>query len=322
MSSRRMRCCSPDSARRFCSWEVLPSVGLAQTLIFSIGAALIFAIAFAAIPARLLLAIPFINQIQHTDSTFATVLIVPTSIVAGFGFHLIDQRIAKAGIGRIWGWTGLAYAFLCFLFLLGFAQGGGLNPVRFSIYAAVVLTAAVVAPWLILNLIRCRLTFPGVAVCVLATLVVLGRGASYPPVRPSGSFFEPAERISLTVRPAIVERLAPILAAEPARVTGVDYLLGPGYNAAIGLEGISGPDAVMLRSYRELTMALKLPYLWFWGIAFDAKSLAANGRALDFLDVKYVISPEKLERAGARGQRAPRSAPLQARHRLAARFLH
>ena len=77
-------------------------------------------------------------------------------------------------------------------------------------------------------------------------------------------------------------------------MTSVDGLLMPGYSTAIGLETISVPDAVMVRRYRELTLALNLPYPWFWGVVFDAKSLAAHGRALDLLDVKYVFSTEKL----------------------------
>ena len=68
----------------------------------------------------------------------------------------------------------------------------------------------------------------------------------------------------------------------------------PGYSAVMDLETISGPDAVMVKRYRDLTMALELPYPWYWGIGFDLTTLPANSRALDFLDVKYVFSPQEL----------------------------
>ena len=68
----------------------------------------------------------------------------------------------------------------------------------------------------------------------------------------------------------------------------------PGYSAVMDLETISGPDAVMVKRYRDLTLALELPYPWYWGIGFNSTTLAANSRALDFLDVKYVFSPQEL----------------------------
>ena len=44
----------------------------------------------------------------------------------------------------------------------------------------------------------------------------------------------------------------------------------PGYSAVMDLETISGPDAVMVKRYRDLTLALELPYPWYWGIGFNS----------------------------------------------------
>ena len=194
-----------------------------STVILSIGAAGIFALVFGVIPAAVLIDHPLHQEYLHIDSTFGTVLIVPTSIVAGFGFHFIDRQMTRAGIVREFGpGSGWHSHFFAFSFCSVSPSGADWIRARFALYAAVVLTAAVFAPWLILNLTRGRLTFFGIAICVIASLLVLGRGASYPPVRISRGVFEPAQRVSLAMRPAIVERLAPSLAIEPARVTSVN----------------------------------------------------------------------------------------------------
>ena len=182
------------------------------------------------------------------------------------------------------------------MFVSGFAEHGGLLVRSFFAYAPVVLAAAVFIPWLVVKLSDGRLLFPGTAVCVLAIIVVLGRGAVFPEVPLPSAFFAPDQRTSLVLRPPIVKRLEMSLLADPARVIGLGDVLIPGYNAAIGLETISGPDAVMVRAYRQLTEALHLPYNdWQWRMVFNTNSLSTFTRALDILNVRYVLASDGVD---------------------------
>jgi hypothetical protein len=262
-------------------------------LIYTISTAIIFAMVFSIIPSSWLLAIPFIRNIYHIDTTFSTALIIPMTIAAGLGFHLVEIQIARNEIGPILIGVGTVFTFLCFFFVLGFATHGGLLVRNFVIYATIVLSAAVFAPWLIVKLANGGLSPFGVTLCILALLFTLGRGAYYPPLRLGSSFFEPGQRISLVTPPAIAERLRATLSKEPARVIGFYWVFVPGYNAAIGLETITGPDAVMVRRYRELALALHLPYdQGGWYMVFDTNSLAAARGALDLLGVKYIVASD------------------------------
>src|SRR5204862_6117632 len=109
------------------------------------------------------------------------------------------------------------------------------------------------------------LSHAGIVASLIVSALLLGRGAMYPADLFDGVVFNPKERVRLTVRPNLVNRLAPRLAAEPSRIVGLGGVLFPGYNATLGLESINGPDAIWNRRYRELAESLKLPFLKAWG---------------------------------------------------------
>ena len=54
----------------------------------------------------------------------------------------------------------------------------------------------------------------------------------------------------------------------------------PGFNTVLGLETISGPDALQNPAMRELTTALALPEMWFWKISNLHDEFAEHHRAL------------------------------------------
>ena len=53
----------------------------------------------------------------------------------------------------------------------------------------------------------------------------------------------PMARARRQYKPREADHLVDVGSIEPARVVGLYWVLVPGYNAAIGLETISGPDA-------------------------------------------------------------------------------
>jgi hypothetical protein len=141
---------------------------------------------------------------------------------------------------------------------------------------------------------RGLLSYSGVALCVLAACGALARTAMYTETRFDDVLFRPLDRVALTVRPGIVDTLIAKMNGEPFRVIGMGDALIPGYNATLGLETISGPDAVMNREYRELVEAMQMPYGWVWRMIFDRASLAGFAKQLDFLAVGAVLSSARM----------------------------
>jgi hypothetical protein len=66
-----------------------------------------------------------------------------------------------------------------------------------------------------------------------------------------------------------------------------------------GLEGVSGPDALMNPFYVQLVDALQLERIWGWRIHTSAANFAAAKPALDFLNVRHYVdlhgAPGQLE---------------------------
>ena len=260
-----------------------------SAIVLALGSGALIAIAFGVIPEKLLLAVPYINNIHHVHYVFSTILIIPVSILAGIGFASVDQQRKK----RVEPIVVSVLMALVFLFVLSFAETGGLRLKQFTIYSLAVLPAAVCAAWLTISLLKGKLSFAGIGVCLIAILLVLGRGAMYSD-SPDRFVFNPHERISLTYRPELVVRLTPKLREGPTRIVGLGYVFFPGYNATLGLENISGPDAMFNQRYRELTAALKLPYEWDWRLVFKQHDLVTYKSALDFLGVGFILSSAKI----------------------------
>ena len=277
----------------FCTRHLESPKARRSAVVLALGCGMLIAIAFGVIPAKLLLAIPYINNIRSVDACFSTILIVPLSILAGIGFASIDLQRKK----RVEPIVVSVLMALVFLFVLSFAQSGALRLKQFTIYSLAVLPAAVCAAWLTISLLKGKLSFAGIGVCLIAILLVLGRGAMYTD-SPDKFVFNPHERISLTYRPELVVRLTPKLREEPTRIVGLGNVLFPGYNATLGLENISGPDGMWNKPYRELTGALKLPYdEGNWKIVLNWHDLATYKNALDVLGVGFVLSSAKIGEA-------------------------
>jgi hypothetical protein len=79
-------------------------------------------------------------------------------------------------------------------------------------------------------------------------------------------------------------------------VLGLDWLLTSGYNAALGLEAISGPDALQNPAMLQLAEILGITRVWDWRLVTWRADFAKAHRALDMLNVRYFLdtpaSPE------------------------------
>lgn len=263
-------------------------------LAYGAGALFLYALAFGIVPGSLLKVIPFIQSIHHIDNTFSTILLIPTILLAGVGFHIVDELVREGRTEVLFKAVGTLLVILTMMLSVYAFQFGVFAMVNVFRHAIVVLPAALLVLWLLARNNWKRLSHFGVALAIVALFVVLGRTAMYPTAN-HALLFEPAQRLSLRAQPPFIERLQANLADAPARVIGLGTALFPGYSAALALETIHGPDAVMIRRYRELTEALELPYAkedWF--MRFEPDNLSAHSRALDFLNVKYFVASREL----------------------------
>jgi hypothetical protein len=78
--------------------------------------------------------------------------------------------------------------------------------------------------------------------------------------------------------------------ASPSRGIGLEGSFFPGWSAVYGLEGITGPDALMNPYYRELTGVSPIARIWDWRLLLTRDTVKASRPFLDFLNVRYYFS--------------------------------
>jgi hypothetical protein len=108
----------------------------------------------------------------------------------------------------------------------------------------------------------------------------------------------PQTRVNLQARSPAIEAMQSHT-TQPFRAVGFGWNLFPGYNAALGIEGINGPDGLINSYYRALTDALGIERDWDWRLIVREATLEKLKVAYDFLNVKYFLAshrdqPEKL----------------------------
>jgi hypothetical protein len=274
--------------------------GFLAPLLLAVAAA---ALAFGVVPPSLAAAIPLIKNIYHFDNTFSCVLFLLFFILAGFGLRECLARRASAE------WIGDWVCLLVFVGVLlagyfGFVQaihrtargllmpGESLPKSAFFIdYVTVLVIAVATLPWALRAALRDRLAAPAwtlVAVCLFAALHF--RHGMHFETRFDLYTMNPKTRMNMSdIRSPAIERMR-ALSTEPARVMGLDWILTPGFNTTLGLEAISGPDALMSPEMIELTGALGIPRTYAWRNIVSSKGYPQVRRSLDLLNVRYLLT--------------------------------
>jgi len=258
-------------------------------IVLSIAGLVLVALAWGGVPSPWLLQVPFVRNILHVHTTFSTILIVPACVLAGIGFaHFAEARDLATRRHNVVLVVFVAIA----LFAAYVDEAWPTYLVDALLYSVVVLGGAAMIPELAFRQARRTLSRRGTAFSVALAALLVGHGAMYPPGVLDWAVLNPAERVSLAVRPALVDRVAHAQGAGPLRAVGVKEVLMPGYNATVGLETVSGPDAIWNVRYRELIEALELPFSRYedWRLRFFEYHFAMHARALDFLGVGLVLS--------------------------------
>jgi hypothetical protein len=128
---------------------------------------------------------------------------------------------------------------------------------------------------------------------VLCAAVALGAFWWREGLRGGGAFADyvvhPSHRLDFQAESPAVEALR-ARRAEPFRVVGVDNDLHAGWTGVYGLEGISGPDALVNPYYRDLLDACGVPKLWGWRYLLRPADLPRLSRVMDALGVRYYLA--------------------------------
>ena len=264
-------------------------------------------LAFGFVPPLWIARWPFLGQVAHLDNTFSCPLILLCAVLAGAGFAAAGRRLGtKDGAGDL----GIAFLLLFGLIFayVGFGQAvhrsvqgaaatfsvwspGESLPVRPLLWLYLALLVAALAGLALVarRTLRGRPCSPALAlVAVLCGYALLWRQAEEPPAAaPSKYWYRPGGRADFQAPSPAVRRVQQAVLGAPARSIGLQNNLFPGWTAMYGLEGVSGPDALMDPRYRELTESSPLEELWDWRLYLDLDHLAAARPFLDFLNVRY-----------------------------------
>lgn len=275
---------------------------LSDRLVIGLGLASLPALAlvFGVIPPALVMRIPILGNIQHIDNSVSCALIILFAVLAGVGWRHALERMGTAE-GRREAVLVVAGIVLLFAAFLGTAQAvvrsafwphtwGKLIEVPAFIHGyGWSLVAGSAA--LLIAIHRWRKTGPSTAV-VLLGLAALGTlhwreslqvGVGFPEY-----VVKPTHRVNLRADSPTIDA---ILAQRdtPFRVLGFHNDLIPGWSIMYGLEGISGPDALMNPYYREFLDTLGVPRVWDWRYIVETSDVARLKPVLDALNVRFYV---------------------------------
>jgi hypothetical protein len=287
-------------------WALIRVRALVQEPIFLamlLPAIVAAALAFGVVPPSVAASIPLIKNIYHFDNTFSCVLFILFFVVAGFGLR---ECLARRESGEWFGdWAGVMVLVGVLLAgYFGFTQAvhrlarGFLEPgdvvfkgAFFVDYSWMLVIALMLLPWALRAALRDRLAGPAwalVAVCMFGALHF--RHGMHLETHFDLYTMNPKTRMNMRdIRSPAIEHLR-TSATEPARVMGLDWVLTPGFNTVLGLEAISGPDALMSPAMIELNGALGIPRIYAWRNIVSTKGYVSVHRSLDFLNVRYLLN--------------------------------
>ena len=279
------------------------SLALDRTAIALLASSLpAFALAFGVVPPGLVSRIPFLGNILHVDNTFSCSLIVILAVASSVGWREAFERLGSRG-GRREGAFVVALVLILWMALLGTAQAivrtaywertwGKLITVDPFIYGYGLSLAVGLAV-----LLGAVAAMKGRGAPTAATLLLglLGFGAlnwrgalqidsGYPDY-----VVEPTHRVELQADSPTLDAIQADNKG-PFRVLGFHNDFLPGWSGVYGLEGISGPDALVNPYYRELLDAAGINRVWDWRYIVEPADLGRLKPVFDLLNVRYYLS--------------------------------
>ncbi|HXT71886.1 MAG TPA: hypothetical protein VN700_19180 [Vicinamibacterales bacterium] len=268
------------------------------------------AVVYGLVPAAWIVEVPFMAQIHHLDATLGGALIILWGVLAGYGFAAAARRLGTSQ-GRhdvIVAGTGLAA--LVLLFMIG-ARGyggpvGAESPLVFDRfvwgYLTSLLVALIAVAWIAHRALRRGHLVRSEAIgLVLCGLALFWRHGLHADVGLGRYALTAAPRADFHVPSPAVDWIKSRLDTGPARVAGVNSVLMGGWSGAHELEGITAPDALMNRNYRELMRSSPLRRQWDWRYNLTEDRSEVSRPILDMLNVRYYVADRATPPGGLPG---------------------
>lgn len=258
------------------------------------------ALAFGLVPAGWIRAVPLLRNIEHIHNTFSCVLILLFIPVAGAGFHSAWRQFGTAGGKRNVIRVSLLLGAFLILFLadiiwpallLGLPSGARFFVDGFVFGSLCALgSAAIVLLWTFSGILRSgRITMLQGFLCAACVAAMLWRQGMQADLGNNPYVLLGKPRPAFDVPSAAVAAVQADRSS-PFRVVGFVANMVAGWTGVYGLEGISGPDALMNRHYRELLDACGVDRLWDWSRVVRIETLGNQKPVLDFLNVRYFFA--------------------------------
>jgi len=259
------------------------------------------ALVYGVVPPALVARVPFLRNIMHVDNTFSCVLIVVLAVLSGFGWREAWGRLASGDGRREAALVGFA-ALVMWCAFLGTSQavmrsayaphtwGRVITLEPFILgYGWSLVAGAGLFLWALGRMRRRGAATPAMLICALVAFgafhwreaLQTGRGFSGYVVRPGMRTELPGDSPTIDLVRAHPDA--------PSRTIGFHDDLLPGWSGAYGVEGISGPDALMNPYYRELLDAGGIKRVWDWRYVVDPAEVANLKPVLDLLNVRYYV---------------------------------
>jgi hypothetical protein len=262
-----------------------------------------FAIAFGVIAPSLVARVPVLGNVQHVDNTLSCTLIVIGCVLSAAGWKEAFARLGSAeGKGEAVAVIALLAAMLAAY--LGTAQAVVRSSYWAGTWGAIIKVPAFVhgygwsllaASALLLAVLRFALR-RGAATpaALLLGLVALGALHWRMALQPGRGFDEyvvrAPHRVDLMARSPAIEALRQRADTDgPFRVLGFHNDLLPGWSIMYGLEGISGPDALVNPYYREFMDAAGITRVWDWRYIVEVADVQGSKPVLDAVNTRFYL---------------------------------
>jgi len=282
------------------------------TMALAISGLIPLSIAFGLVPPSLIMHVPFLSNVAHTDNTFSCALIIICSVLSGAGFTVAAKRL-KTSEGRddlivagvllfalVFSWIGFGQSVHRQVYgpdqtLTVFQLGQSLRVKPFVWAYLVTVLSSLIALGVLTRraLLRHRLTpILGFGLIICVTLLLWRHGLHAEALGFEDYVARPTVRVDLQARSDATSAVHSAQINTPSRSIGLYGNLFPGWTGVYELEGVNGPDALMNPWYQELINLSPLERLWGWRIFVTQNNIAAAQPFLDFLNVRYFFSPE------------------------------
>jgi len=273
-------------------------------LAIALAAFFVATLAFGVVSPGLLAKIPMLRNVSHFDNTFSCVLFTLLFILAGFGLREGMARVKLAAWRTDWMFAMTLVALLLAAYFgltqashrVGrsfFAVGETLpKSAFFMVYVPILVAAIALLPWAGRQVLLRRTAAPAWALAGLCLFAALHfRHGMYGQTKFDLYVMNPKKRLDLqSVTSPALARLHTAMAAEPARVLGLDFVMTAGFSTIQGWESPTSADALMNPRMLALVDALGIPRVDGWRIVVHHDRFEPLHRSLDMLNVRYLLS--------------------------------